>query len=1483
MKYRYFRLLWIMLFLSVGNTAFAQFISVDSVDCISARPICQTSFTQLVGSENNGKVPNEIDPANSCLGGGDLNSTWFIFTVQSSGDVCFSINPADTLDDYDWAVYNLTNSSCDNIAIDPSLEVSCNFSLNTGCQGETGPNGKTDPAVFGPCVAQNEECIPAQAGETYVINVSNFTGSASGYTIDYSASTAVITDNSNPVFESARRGCDNSEIVVSFSENVPCDSVDVSDFQISGPGGPFGITSVRSPNCGTVGTFDRVFILEISPGLVSGGNYNVSLVGSVEDNCGNGAAPATRNFTAVPLVLSAIASPDTICEGAATSLTTNYSSFAGYAYQWTPGNFTTPSVNISPTTSTTYDVAVDEPAGCNFTDQVTVIVKPTPDPSFSLPASACEGSGTNINYVGTNGNAATYFWDFDNPASITGTGQGPYQASWNTPGTKTITLQLEEDGCASVVQSQTINVIETPTATFANPATACLNETAVFTYTGNAPASATFNWTVPQQTFPNGNIGPLNFSWGTPGTRTVCLQVDNQGCFSTLTCNDIDIQESANTSIQPVADQCFIGNSFTFQPQGDLADTYAWDFGASASPPVATGAGPHTVSYQTPGTKAATLFVTKNSCPGDTSVIFFDVIPEPSADFQASTQSGCAGEQVTYTYQGTARPNQIFQWNFGSGASPAVSTLEGPITVSYSTPGTKTVSLTTIVRNCTTTTTQTINVDGSPQVDAGAVKEFCEGDGGVQLDASVIGGTQPYFYSWTCNNAPNCGIDSANVEDPKVNPNVAVPTEDVVFYFQVTDFNGCASNLDSVVVTVKAKPKVDAGPDFDICPTPAPGVNLQGGIAATNNAPGPFTYSWTPVDPIINPNDERTFVRPDTTTIYTLQATSLTNGCSSDANTLDTLSTVTITVLPNPTVEAGLDTGLCFGDTLQLQGFARGSGPTYEYSWTPTSTGYVDDPNSPTPFVAPNITTEYTLSVTSAAGCSGADSVRVQVDTEPTVTTNVEELDLCEGDSELIRAVANGDPGSPLYSFNWTPGRGLSDSTVFNPTASPNITTNYVVVAETEFGCESQPADILLTVLPTPQVDILQGDTIICEGQSVDLVAAHTFNFGDTTTTYSWSPPGSFMTTEDDSIIVGRPRSSTLISVRASSFSGRCFTTDDVLIEVNPAVEAVIDADTNLICQGDFITMNALGGQGAASYEWFGPSLSSTTAQSVTAAPSQSATYQLVLSEGVCTDTADFNLMVTPTPNATYSSTQTDGCDELTVSFESTASDAISFVWDFGDGSPLNNTPNPTHTYTSPGTYTVSFTAVGDNGCQDINTNVNVRVGSTPSVDFSSNPVEGSEIPLPDARVDFTDQSPAASSWFWEFGDSTISTQQNPVKIYEEAGSYFVTLTITDPIGCIGRTTKGPYEVVKPNLLVPNVFTPNGDGANDFYQILYNGKEETQYEIFDRWGRSIFVANDVAITWDGTDGSGSELIEGTYYLILQVGDRFIKRSITLLR
>ena len=132
-------------------------------------------------------------------------------------------------DDYDWAVYNITNSPCSAIATDPSLQVSCNWSSSAGI---TGPNGGSD--------TNDEPCIPVNNGETYVVNVSQFSTSSNGYNIDFSASTADMWDNSPPVFSgviSPAQGATSLEF--NFSENVDCSSIDDSDFTLTGPGGPY--------------------------------------------------------------------------------------------------------------------------------------------------------------------------------------------------------------------------------------------------------------------------------------------------------------------------------------------------------------------------------------------------------------------------------------------------------------------------------------------------------------------------------------------------------------------------------------------------------------------------------------------------------------------------------------------------------------------------------------------------------------------------------------------------------------------------------------------------------------------------------------------------------------------------------------------------------------------------------------------------------------------------------------------------------------------------------------------------------------------------------------------------------------------------------------------------------------------------------------------------------------------------------------------
>ncbi|MCB0855482.1 MAG: hypothetical protein KDD63_24830, partial [Bacteroidetes bacterium] len=193
-------------------------------DCINAISICQNIFVQPNSYQAEGINPNEINPGFSCLLSGERNDTWYIFTVQTSGDIGFTITPFTITDDFDWAVYNLTSASCADIAINGALEVSCNYS---GIPGATGPNGMQ----VGP-VSQFNPLIPVNAGETYVINVSNFTGSSTGYVLDFSVSTATIFDSIPPIMKLIHSSCNSTNIELFFGENVVCNTVDPSDFTV---------------------------------------------------------------------------------------------------------------------------------------------------------------------------------------------------------------------------------------------------------------------------------------------------------------------------------------------------------------------------------------------------------------------------------------------------------------------------------------------------------------------------------------------------------------------------------------------------------------------------------------------------------------------------------------------------------------------------------------------------------------------------------------------------------------------------------------------------------------------------------------------------------------------------------------------------------------------------------------------------------------------------------------------------------------------------------------------------------------------------------------------------------------------------------------------------------------------------------------------------------------------------------------------------
>jgi gliding motility-associated-like protein len=141
---------------------------------------------------------------------------------------------------------------------------------------------------------------------------------------------------------------------------------------------------------------------------------------------------------------------------------------------------------------------------------------------------------------------------------------------------------------------------------------------------------------------------------------------------------------------------------------------------------------------------------------------------------------------------------------------------------------------------------------------------------------------------------------------------------------------------------------------------------------------------------------------------------------------------------------------------------------------------------------------------------------------------------------------------------------------------------------------------------------------------------------------------------------------------------------------------------------------------------------------------------------------------------------------------------------------------------------------------------------------FTANPTSGIE-PLP---VDFTNLSTGATSYIWIFGDGNGSTATNPSNTFVTAGVYTTTL-VAIAGSCIDSATV--TIVVEPALFieVPNVFTPNGDRANDVFYIHARGVKELSLVIFNRWGKKVHEASGANASWDGSGAN-----DGTYFYIM---------------
>lgn len=307
------------LFLLIGFGAKAQPISnAPEQDCINGIPVCASGYSQVNSYEGFGAIEELNGTNQGCLGSGEKNDVWYIITVSSTGIFNLNITPNDLTEDYDFALWDITNGGCQAIydgagpigsPAGPPFSA-CNYSPTRGVTGLNSANVAAG-------LSQWSNSINVTAGQVLALNVSNFENdSLDGYTLDFNGSTAQFVDTVKPFYKGTvvRCGTVADSVDVVFSEPITCASIaaDGSNFSLSPLPPGIQVISARGLSCVGLSKYSKEVRLKFS-GTLPAGTYTLSgekgtNSSYLQDACDNNqdsvgtnpVAKITINFTMYP-------------------------------------------------------------------------------------------------------------------------------------------------------------------------------------------------------------------------------------------------------------------------------------------------------------------------------------------------------------------------------------------------------------------------------------------------------------------------------------------------------------------------------------------------------------------------------------------------------------------------------------------------------------------------------------------------------------------------------------------------------------------------------------------------------------------------------------------------------------------------------------------------------------------------------------------------------------------------------------------------------------------------------------------------------------------------------------------------------------------------------------------------------------------------------------------------------------------------------
>jgi gliding motility-associated-like protein len=249
-------------------------------DACNALVLCGNTFFTPYSYVDTGKVLDLGETPCSVNYGGEFNSVWFRVNINTGGKLVFKIIPVDSVNDYDFAVLNVTGIDCSDLK--PENVVRCNFNVNTigsNPKGIVGLNKNSNTPYIQVNTFGNSFCqaIDAIAGESYLIMIDNVlanensgNGALSGFTIDFTGSTATFNnENIKPELSSITTSCNKSSVIINLSTQVLCNSIapDGSDFTSNAP---VKIVNAEGVNCSNDSGYTKSIMLNFSSYLPTG-------------------------------------------------------------------------------------------------------------------------------------------------------------------------------------------------------------------------------------------------------------------------------------------------------------------------------------------------------------------------------------------------------------------------------------------------------------------------------------------------------------------------------------------------------------------------------------------------------------------------------------------------------------------------------------------------------------------------------------------------------------------------------------------------------------------------------------------------------------------------------------------------------------------------------------------------------------------------------------------------------------------------------------------------------------------------------------------------------------------------------------------------------------------------------------------------------------------------------------------------------------